>query len=207
MSNFIPYIVERSGIGEKTYDIFSKLLKERIIFMDGEINDQSADLVIAQLLYLEQESPKKDISLYINSAGGSVTAGLAIYDTIKYINSPVKTICVGQAASMAAVILAAGEKGGRYLLPSSRVMIHQPFGGVEGQASDVRIQANELIRIKRILVGYLASDCDKTIEQIEKDIQRDYFMSAEEAVLYKIADEILVRKDKKSSSDKEEEKR
>ena len=196
MSNFIPYIVERSGIGEKTYDIFSKLLKERIIFLDGEINDQTADLIIAQLLFLEQESPKKDINLYINSPGGSVTAGLAIYDTIKYINSPVKTICIGQAASMAATILASGTKGGRYLLPSSRVMIHQPFGGVEGQASDVRIQANELIRLKKILVGYLASDCNKTADQREKDIQRDYFLSAQEAIAYGIADEILIRKNK-----------
>ena len=191
MSTFIPYIVERSGIGEKTYDIFSKLLKERIIFLDGEINDQTADLVIAQLLFLEQENPKKDINLYINSVGGSVTAGLAIYDTIKYISSPVKTICIGQAASMAAVILAAGEKGERYLLPSSRVMIHQPFGGVEGQASDIKIQANELVRLKKILVKYLASDCSKTTEQIEKDIQRDYYMSAEEAIEYKIADLIM----------------
>ena len=194
MSNFIPYIVERTGIGEKTYDIFSKLLKERIVFLDGEINDQTADLVIAQLLYLEQESPKKDINLYINSPGGSVTAGLAIYDTIKCIGSPVKTICIGQAASMAAVILACGEKGGRQLLPSSRVMIHQPFGGVEGQASDVRIQADELIRLKKMLVGYLAEDCSKTTEQIEKDIQRDHFMSAQEAVAYHIADSILSAK-------------
>ena len=193
MSNFVPYIVERSGIGEKTYDIFSKLLKERIIFLDGEITDSSADLVIAQLLYLEQENPKKDINLYINSAGGSVTAGLAIYDTIKYIESKVNTICIGQAASMGAVLLASGEKGSRFILPSSRVMIHQPIGKVEGQASDIKIQAEELVRLKKILIKYLANDCEKSVEQVEKDIQRDYFMSAEEAISYKIVDKIMIK--------------
>ena len=193
MSTFVPYIVERSGVGERTYDIFSKLLKERIVFLDGDITDTSADLVIAQLLYLEQENPKKDINLYINSPGGSVTAGLAIYDTIKYIESKVNTICIGQAASMGAVLLAAGEKGCRYILPSSRVMIHQPFGSVEGQASDVKIQAEELVRLKKILIQYLADDCQKTIAEIERDIQRDYFMSAKEAVAYKIADKIMIK--------------
>ncbi len=194
MSQFIPYVSDTSGIGERTYDIFSRLLKERIIFLDGEINDATADLCIAQLLFLEQENPEKDINLYINSPGGSVTAGLAIYDTLKYISSPVSTICIGQAASMAAVILAAGKKGKRFLLPSSRVMIHQPFGGVEGQASDIKIQANELVRLKKLLISYLASDCNKPIEQIEKDIQRDYYMTAEEAISYSIADSIVNKK-------------
>ena len=195
MSNYIPYVSEQSGIGEKTYDIFSKLLRERIIFLDGEINDATSDLCIAELLYLEQDNPKKEIHLYINTPGGSVTAGLAIYDTIKYISSPVSTMCIGQASSMGAVLLAAGEKGKRYILPSARVMIHQPFGGVEGQASDIRIQTEELLRLKKLIIKYLAKDCSKSEAQIEKDIQRDYFMTAEEAVAYSLADAVVTRVD------------
>lgn len=194
MSQFVPYVSDNTGIGERTYDIFSRLLKERIIFLDGEINDAVADLCIAQLLFLEQENPEKDINLYINTPGGSVTAGLAIYDTMKYISSPVSTICIGQASSMGAVILAGGEKGKRYILKSSRVMIHQPFGGVEGQASDIKIQANELVRLKKLLISYLAEDCNKSLSQIEKDIQRDYFMTADEAVKYSIVDSVVTNK-------------
>lgn len=194
MSSIVPYVVERSGQVERTFDIYSRLLKERIIFLDGEINDAVASLVVSQLIFLESESPDKEINLYINSPGGSVTAGLAIYDTIKYISSPVHTICLGQAASMGAIILAAGEKGKRAILPSSRVMIHQPFGGVEGQASDIRVQADELIRIKKLTIKYLAADTGKTEEQIEKDIGRDYFMTSEEAVKYGIVDSVIIRK-------------
>lgn len=194
MSNIVPYVVERSGQTERTFDIYSRLLKERIIFLDGEINDAVSSLVVSQLIFLESENPDKEINLYINSPGGSVTAGLAIYDTIKYISSPVNTICLGQAASMGAIILAAGEKGKRSILPSSRVMIHQPFGGVEGQASDIQVQADELIRLKKLTIKYLASDTGKTEEQIEKDIARDYFMTSEEAVKYGIVDSIIVRK-------------
>lgn len=194
MSNIVPYVIERSGQVERTFDIYSRLLKERIIFLDGEINDAVASLVVSQLIFLESENPDKEINLYINSPGGSVTAGLAIYDTIKYISSPVHTICLGQAASMAAIILASGEKGKRSILPSSRVMIHQPFGGVEGQASDIRVQADELIRLKKLTIKYLAADTLKTEEQIEKDIARDYFMTSEEAVKYGIVDSVIIRK-------------
>lgn len=194
MSNIVPYVIERSGQVERTFDIYSRLLKERIIFLDGEINDAVASLVVSQLIFLESENPDKEINLYINSPGGSVTAGLAIYDTIKYISSPVHTICLGQAASMAAIILASGEKGKRSILPSSRVMIHQPFGGVEGQASDIRVQADELIRLKKLTIKYLANDTNKSEEQIEKDIARDYFMTSEEAVKYGIVDSVIIRK-------------
>lgn len=194
MSNLVPYVVERSGQIERTFDIYSRLLKERIVFLDGEINDTVASLVVSQLIFLEADNPDKEINLYINSPGGSVTAGLAIYDTIKYISSPVNTICMGQAASMAAIILAAGKKGSRYVLPSSRVMIHQPFGGVEGQASDIRVQANEIIRLKRLTIKYLAEDCGKTEKEIETDIARDYFMTADEAVKYGIVDSVITRK-------------
>lgn len=194
MSNIVPYVIERSGQVERTFDIYSRLLKERIIFLDGEINDAVASLVVSQLIFLESENPDKEINLYINSPGGSVTAGLAIYDTIKYISSPVHTICLGQAASMAAIILASGEKGKRSILPSSRVMIHQPFGGVEGQASDIRVQADELIRLKKLTIKYLADDTNKSEEQIEKDIARDYFMTSEEAVKYGIVDSVIIRK-------------
>ncbi len=194
MSHIVPYVVERSGQVERTFDIYSRLLKERIIFLDGEINDAVSSLVVSQLIFLEAEDPDKEINLYINSPGGSVTAGLAIYDTIKYISSPVNTICLGQAASMAALILAAGKKGSRFALRSSRVMIHQPFGGVEGQASDITVQAEELVRLKKLTISYLASDTGKTEAEVEKDIARDNFMTSDDAVKYGIIDSVITRK-------------
>ena len=194
MSNLVPYVIERSGQVERTFDIYSKLLKERIVFIDGEITDAVASLVVSQLIFLEADNPNKEINLYINSPGGSVTAGLAIYDTIKYISSPVKTICMGQAASMAAIILSAGEKGSRHALPSSRVMIHQPFGGVEGQASDIQVQTEEIIRLKKLTIKYLAADCGKDESEVEKDILRDKFMTAEETMNYGIIDSVITRK-------------
>ena len=194
MSHIVPYVVERSGQVERTFDIYSRLLKERIIFLDGEINDAVSSLVVSQLIFLEAEDPDKEISLYINSPGGSVTAGLAIYDTIKYISSPVNTICLGQAASMAALILAAGKKGSRFALRSSRVMIHQPFGGVEGQASDITVQAEELVRLKKLTLSYLASDTGKTEAEVEKDIARDNVMTSDDAVKYGIIDSVIKRK-------------
>lgn len=194
MSNVIPYVIERSGATERSFDIYSRLLKERIVFLDGEINDASASLIISELIFLEADNPEKEINLYINSPGGSVTAGLAIYDTIKYISSPVNTICMGQAASMAAILLAAGKKGGRHALPSARVMIHQPFGGVEGQASDVAVQAKELVRLKKLTIKYLASDCGKSESEVEKDIARDNYMTGDEAVKYGVIDSVITRK-------------
>ena len=194
MSHIVPYVVERSGQVERTFDIYSRLLKERIILLDGEINDAVSSLVVSQLIFIEAEDPDKEINLYINSPGGSVTAGLAIYDTIKYISSPVNTICLGQAASMAALILAAGKKGSRFALRSSRVMIHQPFGGVEGQASDITVQAEELVRLKKLTISYLASDTGKTEAEVEKDIARDNFMTSDDAVKYGIIDSVITRK-------------
>ena len=191
MNNNIPNIWERTGNGERGYDLFSRLLKDRIIFLDGEINDYTADLVVAQILFLESENPDKDISIYINSPGGSVTAGLAIYDTIKYVKCPIQTICMGQAASMAAILLAGGTKGKRYALPSSRVMIHQPRGGVEGQESDISILAKEIIRLKKLSIEYLANDTGKKIEQVAKDIERDFYMSANDAREYGIIDQVM----------------
>lgn len=192
-SYLVPTVIEHSGLGERAYDIYSRLLKERIIFLDGEIDDARADLVVAQLLFLENEDPKKDISLYINSPGGSVTAGLAIYDTMQVISSDVSTICMGQAASMAALILAAGTDGKRMILPSARVMIHQPWGGVQGQASDVSIHAKEIIRLKKLSIDYLARHTGQTVEKIASDIERDHFMTAEDAKAYNIVDKILYR--------------
>lgn len=192
-SYLVPTVIEHSGLGERAYDIYSRLLKERIIFLDGEIDDAGADLVVAQLLFLENEDPKKDISLYINSPGGSVTAGLAIYDTMQYISSDVSTICMGQAASMAALILAAGTEGKRMILPSARVMIHQPWGGVQGQASDVSIHAKEIIRLKKLSIDYLARHTGQTAEKIAADIERDHFMTAEDAKAYNIIDKILYK--------------
>lgn len=194
MNNLVPYVVEQSGNGERQYDIFSRLLKDRIIFVDGEIRDDMADLIVAQMLFLEGEDPNKDINLYINSPGGVVTAGLAIYDTMQYIKSDVRTICMGQACSMASLLLGGGTKGKRAILPSARVMIHQPFGGVEGQASDIIVGARELARIKKITSAILASSTGKSQEEIERDIQRDYYMNAEEAVAYGIADLVMTRK-------------
>ena len=195
-SYLVPTVIEHSGLGERAYDIYSRLLKERIIFLDGEIDDAGADLVVAQLLFLENEDPKKDISLYINSPGGSVTAGLAIYDTMQYISSDVSTICMGQAASMAALILAAGTEGKRMILPSARVMIHQPWGGVQGQASDVSIHAKEIIRLKKLSIEYLARHTGQTQEKIAADIERDHFMTASDAKAYNIVDTVLYREDK-----------
>ena len=191
MNTLVPYVVEKTGNGERTYDIFSRLLKDRIVFIDGEINDAMADLVVAQILFLESENPEKDISIYINSPGGAVTAGLAIYDTMKYVKCDIQTICMGQAASMAAILLAGGTKGKRYALPSSRVMIHQPRGGVEGQESDISILAKEIIRLKKLSIEYLANDTGKKIEKIAEDIERDFFMSAQEALDYGIIDNVM----------------
>lgn len=196
MNNNIPYVIERSGNGERSYDIFSRLLKDRIVFVDGEINDLNADLVVAQLLYLESENPEKDISMYINCPGGSVTAGLAIFDTMQYVKCPVQTICLGQAASMGAILLAGGTKGKRYALPSSRVMIHQPWGGVEGQESDIAIHAKEILRLKKLSIDYLAMKTGKKAEELAQDMERDFFMSAEEALAYGIVDHVMPLRDK-----------
>ena len=195
-SYLVPTVVEQNGLGERAYDIYSRLLKERIIFLDGEIDDAKADLVVAQLLFLESEDSKKDISLYINSPGGSVTAGLAIYDTMQYLRPDVSTICMGQAASMAALILAAGTEGKRMILPSARVMIHQPWGGVQGQASDVSIHAKEIIRLKRLSIDYLAKHTGQDPQKVAADIERDHFMTAVDAKAYHIVDTILNREDK-----------
>jgi ATP-dependent Clp protease protease subunit len=191
MNTLVPYVVEKTGNGERTYDIFSRLLKDRIVFIDGEINDAMADLVVAQILFLESENPEKDISIYINSPGGAVTAGLAIYDTMKYVKCDIQTICMGQAASMAAILLAGGTKGKRYALPSSRVMIHQPRGGVEGQESDISILAKEIIRLKKLSIEYLANDTGKKLEKVAEDIERDFYMSAKEASEYGIVDHVM----------------
>lgn len=194
MSTLVPYVIEQTGNGERSYDIFSRLLKDRIIFVDGEINDMSADLVVAQLLFLEAQNPDKDISLYINSPGGSVTAGLAIYDTMQHIRPDVQTICLGQCASMGAVLLAGGAKNKRYALPSSRVMIHQPWGGVQGQAVDINIQAKEILRLKKLTIKYFAENTGKTEKQVAADMERDFFMSAEEALAYGIIDTVMNRR-------------
>ena len=194
-SYLVPTVVEQNGLGERAYDIYSRLLRERIIFLDGEIDDARADLIVAQLLFLENEDPKKDIYLYINSPGGSVTAGLAIYDTMQYLKCDVATICMGQAASMAALILAAGAAGKRMILPSARVMIHQPWGGVQGQASDVSIHAKEIIRLKKLSIDYIAKHTNQSVEKIAADIERDHFMTAEDALSYHIVDQILYKED------------
>ena len=193
MSNLIPFVVEQTGMGERSYDIYSRLLKDRIVFMDGEINDLSADLVVAQLLFLDGQDTEKDINLYINSPGGSVTAGLAIYDTLQHVKSNVQTICLGQAASMAALILTAGTAGKRMVLPSSRVLIHQPWGGAQGQARDIGIQSREIIRLKKMTINYFAKHTGKSVEQIASDMERDLYMSAQDAVEYGVADSVLTR--------------
>jgi ATP-dependent Clp protease protease subunit len=193
MNNLVPIVVEQTGMGERSYDIYSRLLKDRIVFLDGEINDISSDLVVAQLLFLDGQDTEKDINLYINSPGGSVTAGLAIYDTIQYVKCDVQTICVGQAASMAALILCAGTAGKRSVLPSSRVLIHQPWGGAQGQARDIGIQAREILRLKKLTTDYFALHTGKDAGRIAADMERDFFMSAEEAVAYGTADRVLKR--------------
>jgi len=187
----VPMVVEQTGRGERSYDIYSRLLKERIIFMGTTIDDNIANLVIAQLLFLQSEDPDKDISIYINSPGGVVTAGLAIYDTMQFLKCDITTYCVGQAASMGAVLLAAGTKGKRFALPNARIMIHQPLGGAQGQATDINIQAQEIMRIKQILNGILADHSNRSIEELEKDTDRDNFMSASEAVEYGLVDEVI----------------
>jgi len=200
MNNLVPIVVEQTGNGERSYDIYSRLLKDRIVFLDGEINDLTADLVVAQLLFLDGQDTDKDISLYINSPGGSVMAGLAVYDTMQYIKSDVQTICVGQAASMGALILTAGAAGKRMVLPSSRVLIHQPWGGAQGQARDIGIQSKEILRLKKITVDYFARHCGKDTKTIARDMERDFFMSAQDAVDYGIADKILVREKKEAKN-------
>jgi len=188
----IPMVVEQSDRGERAYDIYSRLLKERIIFIGDAIDDDVANVIIAQLLFLDGESSDKEISLYINSPGGVVTAGLAIYDTMQYIKAPVSTICIGQAASMAAVLLLSGNKGKRYALPNSRILIHQPLGGVQGQASDIEIHTKEILKLRSKLNAIIMKHTGQTIKKIEKDTDRDYFMSSEEAKEYGILDEVIV---------------
>lgn len=190
----IPMVIEQTGRGERSYDIYSRLLKDRIVFIGQEIDDNLANLVIAQLLFLESEDPAKDISLYINSPGGLVTAGLAIYDTMQYIKCPVSTICAGQAASMAAVLLAGGEKGKRISLPHSRIMIHQPLGGAQGQATDIEIQANEILRLRQIINEILVLHTNQPLERIKKDTDRDFFMSPYEAIDYGIVDKVIEKR-------------
>jgi ATP-dependent Clp protease protease subunit len=189
----VPIVVEQSGRGERSYDIYSRLLRDRIVFLGGSIDDHMANLVIAQLLFLEAEDPDKDIHLYINSPGGVVTAGMAIYDTMRYIKAPVSTICVGQAASMAALLLASGEKGKRFSLTNSRIMIHQPMGGYQGQATDIHIHAQEILRMKQTLNQILADHSGQPFEKVANDTERDYFMSGEEAKSYGIIDDIISR--------------
>jgi len=187
----VPIVVEQTGRGERAYDIFSRLLKDRIIFIGTPIDDQVADLVVAQMIFLEAEDPDREINLYINSPGGVVTAGLAIYDTMQFVKPAVSTLCMGQAASMGAVLLCAGATGKRYALPNARVMIHQPLGGTQGQATDIEIYTKEMLKMKEQLNGILAKHCGKTLEQVEKDTDRNNFMSAAEAKAYGLIDEIL----------------
>lgn len=190
----VPMVIEQSGRGERSYDIYSRLLKERVIFLVGPVNDQTANLVVAQLLFLESENPDKDISLYINSPGGSVSAGMAIYDTMQFIKPDISTLCTGLAASMGAFLLAAGAKGKRFSLPNSRIMIHQPSGGAQGQATDIEIQAREILYLRERLNGILAEKTGKTIEEISRDTERDNFMSAEAAAEYGMIDKVLTRR-------------
>ena len=189
--NLIPYVVEQTNRGERSYDIFSRLLKDRIVFLGGEIDDDTANLVVAQMLFLEMEDPDQDIMLYINSPGGSVTAGMAIYDTMHYVKCEVSTVCVGMAASMGAFLLAAGAKGKRKALPNAEIMIHQPLGGARGQATDIAIQAEQIMRIKRKMNELLSKHTGQTIKTIEKDVERDHYMTADEALKYGLIDEII----------------
>lgn len=190
MSYLIPTVIEKTTQGERAYDIYSRLLKERIIFLSGSINDDSANIVIAQLLFLESEDPKKDICLYINSPGGSVSAGLAVFDTMQHIKPDVSTICVGLAASMGAIILSAGAKGKRFVLPNAEVMIHQPWGGAEGKASDIAISAKQILKLRESLNKIIAKNTGKPIAQVEKDTDRDFYMTADEAKKYGLIDEV-----------------
>lgn len=192
--SYIPMVVEQTGKGERSYDIYSRLLKERIIFLSDEVNDVTASLIVAQLLFLESEDPDKDIYLYINSPGGSITSGMAIYDTMNYIKPEVSTICVGMAASMGAFLLAAGQKGKRYALPNSEIMIHQPLGGFKGQATDIDIHAKRILKINETLNEILSERTGKPLDKIKQDVERDYFMSADEAKEYGLVDEVIVKK-------------
>ena len=192
MKNYmIPYVVEQTGKGERTYDIYSRLLLDRIVFISGEVNDEMANAICAQLLFLQSQDAKKEISVYVNSPGGSVTAGLAIYDTMQFVQCPIATYCIGQAASMGAVLLTAGAKGRRFALPNARIMIHQPWGGAEGKASDIEITAKEILRLKEILNGILAKHSGQKMADVVKDTDRDHFMSAEEAKKWGLIDEVL----------------
>ena len=191
---YIPMVIEQSGRGERSYDIYSRLLKERVIFLVGPVNDMTANLVVAQLLFLEAENPDKDISLYINSPGGSVTAGMSIYDTMQFVKPDVSTLCIGQAASMGAFLLAAGAKGKRFSLPNSRVMIHQPSGGFQGQSSDIQIQAKEIMYLREKLNTILANHTGRSAEEIDRDTERDNFMSAEESVKYGMIDKVIAER-------------
>ena len=193
-NNLVPMVVEQTNRGERSYDIYSRLLEDRIVFLTGEVNDISADIVIAQLIYLEGKDPEKDISLYINSPGGTITAGMGIYDTMNYIRCDVSTICVGMAASMGAFLLSSGAKGKRYALPNSEIMIHQPLGGAQGQATDIKIQAEHILRIKDRMNRILSANTSQPLEKIEQDVERDYYMTAEEALKYGIVDRIFDRR-------------
>lgn len=187
----IPYVVEQTGKGERTYDIYSRLLLDRIVFLSGEVHDEMANAICAQLLFLQSQDAKKEISVYVNSPGGSVTAGLAIYDTMQFVKCPIATYCIGQAASMGAVLLSAGTKGRRFALPNARIMVHQPSGGAEGKATDIEITAKEILRLKDVLNGILAKHSGKKFEDVVRDTERDYFMSAEEAKDWGLIDEVL----------------
>jgi ATP-dependent Clp protease protease subunit len=192
MSSLVPMVVEQTGRGERAYDIYSRLLKDRIVFLGAPINDDVANLITAQLLFLESEDPEKEINFYINSPGGAVTAGLAIYDTMQFIKPPVSTLCLGQAASMAAILLLAGEKGRRYALPHSRVMMHQPLGGAQGQATDIDIQAREILRVRDELNNIVVRHSGQNLRKIERDTDRDMFLTPEQAVEYGLIDEVIV---------------
>ncbi|MBB6714361.1 ATP-dependent Clp endopeptidase proteolytic subunit ClpP [Clostridium gasigenes] len=194
--NLVPMVVEQTSRGERSYDIFSRLLKDRIIMMSGEVNDVTSNLIVSQLLFLESEDPDKDIYIYINSPGGSITAGMAIYDTMQYIKPDVSTICVGMAASMGAFLLSSGAKGKRFALPNSEVMIHQPLGGYQGQATDIDIHAKRILRTKDLLNNILSENTNQTIEKIKSDVERDYFMSAEEAKNYGLVDKVITKNEK-----------
>ncbi|TLD97433.1 ATP-dependent Clp endopeptidase proteolytic subunit ClpP [Helicobacter jaachi] len=193
MSSYIPYVIERTGRGERSYDIYSRLLKDRIILLSGEINDYVASSIVAQLLFLEAEDPEKDINFYINSPGGVITSAFSIYDTMNYIRSDISTICIGQAASAGAFLLSSGTKGKRFSLPNSRIMIHQPLGGAQGQATDIEIQAKEILRLKKTLNDIMAQNTGQNIKKITQDTERDFFMSADEAKAYGLVDEILTK--------------
>ena len=190
-SYMIPYVVEQTGKGERTYDIYSRLLLDRIVFISGEVNDEMANAIVAQLLFLQSQDPKKQINVYVNSPGGSVTAGLAIYDTMQFVSCPIATYCIGQAASMGAILLTAGAKGRRFSLPNARIMIHQPWGGAEGKASDIEITAREILRLKEKLNEILAKHSGRKMAEVVKDTDRDHFMSAEEAKGWGLIDEVL----------------